>query len=87
MCSSERDRLTVGSPNREHRICRDAGKRRQCPLWVMCGRRLGKNFLTLLQHWSGAVMCPACLCGRVWPLALMLCADRVPIVSAHFKVR
>jgi len=29
----------------------------------MCGRRLGKNFLTLLQHWSGAVMCPACLCG------------------------
>ena len=55
--------------------------------WVMCGRRLGKNFLTLLQHWSGAVMCPACLCGRVWPLALMLCADRVPIVSTHFKVR
>ena len=36
----------------------------RCPLWVMCGRRLGKNFLTLLQHWSGAVMCPACLCGR-----------------------
>jgi hypothetical protein len=36
---------------------------RQCPLWVMCGRRLGKNFLTLLQHWSGAVMCPAYLCG------------------------
>ena len=25
----------------------------QCPLWVTCGRRLGKNFLTLLQHWSG----------------------------------
>jgi hypothetical protein len=21
-----------------------------CPLWVMCGRCLGKNFLTLLQH-------------------------------------
>src|SRR5205814_4448499 len=21
-----------------------------CPLWVMCGRRPGKNFLTLLQH-------------------------------------
>jgi hypothetical protein len=39
------------------------------PLWVMCGRRPGKNFLTLLQHWSGAVMCPACLCGRCgrWP--------------------
>jgi hypothetical protein len=22
--------------------------------------RLGKNFLTILQHWSGAVMYPAC---------------------------
>jgi hypothetical protein len=29
--------------------------------WVMCGRRLiDKSFLTLMQHWSGAVMCPAC---------------------------
>jgi hypothetical protein len=37
--------------------------------WVTCGRRLGKNFLTLLQHWSGAVTCPACLCGTDgrWP--------------------
>jgi hypothetical protein len=32
----------------------------RCPLWVTCGRRLGKNFLTKLQHWSGAVTCPAC---------------------------
>src|SRR5262249_14630159 len=33
----------------------------RCPLWVMCGRRLiDKSFLTLMQHWSGAVMCPAC---------------------------
>ena len=29
-------------------------------LWVTCGRRPGKCFLTLLQHWSGAVTCPAC---------------------------
>ena len=29
-------------------------------LWVTCGRRPGKDFLTLLQHWSGAVTCPAC---------------------------
>jgi hypothetical protein len=39
-------------------------------IWVMCGRRrLGKNFLTFLQHWSGAVMCPACLRGTDgrWP--------------------
>ena len=28
--------------------------------WVTCGRRPGKNFLTFLQHWSGAVTCPAC---------------------------
>ena len=29
--------------------------------WVMCGRRvIGKSFFTLMQHWSGAVMCPAC---------------------------
>src|SRR5262245_25074342 len=41
----------------------------KCPRWVTCGRRLGKNFLTLLQHWSGAVTCPACLCGGFgrWP--------------------
>ncbi len=26
----------------------------------VCGRRPGKNFLTFLQHWSGAVTCPAC---------------------------
>jgi hypothetical protein len=36
-----------------------AGRGSRYPL----GRRLGKNFLTQLQHWSGAVMCPACLCG------------------------
>jgi hypothetical protein len=30
----------------------------------------------------GAVMCPACLCGA-WPLAIMLFADRVPIVFMH----
>ena len=23
------------------------------------------SFLTLLQYWSGVVMCPACLCGPV----------------------
>jgi hypothetical protein len=27
------------------------------------------------------------LMRQVWPLALMLCADRVPIVHMHFKVR
>ena len=30
---------------------------------------LARAFLTLLQHWSGAVTCPACLCGGCgrWP--------------------
>ncbi len=32
-------------------------------------------------HVSGLFVRPA------WPLAIMLCADRVPIVSTHFKVR
>src|SRR6516225_6740624 len=42
-------------------LCITANLAAQCPLWVMCGRRLiDKSFLTLMQHWSGAVMCPAC---------------------------
>ena len=32
-------------------------------------------------HVSGLLM------RQVWPLALMLCADRVPIESPHLKVR
>jgi len=32
-------------------------------------------------HVSGLLMRP------VWPLALMLCADRVPIVSTHSSMR
>jgi len=49
-------------------VCTAAILSRSCH-WVMCGRRLGKYFLTHLQHWSGAVMCPACLCDRCgrWP--------------------
>src|SRR5262249_35250420 len=59
----------------------------QCPLWVTCGRRLGKNFLTLLQHLVGCGHVSGLFVRRIWPLALMLCADRVPIESTHFKVR
>src|SRR5262249_32141159 len=55
--------LDLRSRAREREQESHAAMRLACPLWVMCGRRLGKNFLTLLQHWSGAVMCPACLCG------------------------
>jgi len=32
-------------------------------------------------HVSGLLM------RRMWPLALMLCADRVPIVFTHLEVR
>jgi len=35
--------------------------RRPGPKRVPCGRRPGKNFFDVLQHWSGAVTCPACL--------------------------
>jgi len=36
----------------------------------------------VLQHWSGHVS--GLLVRQVWPLALMLCADRVPNKLAHF---
>jgi hypothetical protein len=36
------------------------GQWRLFGLSVTCGRRPGKDFLTVLQHWSGAVTCPAC---------------------------
>ena len=59
-----------------------------CPLWVTCGRRPGKDghcdvraALVGCGHVSGLLM------RQVWPLALVLCADRVPIVRMHFKVR
>ena len=39
----------------------------------------------VLRHWSGAVTCPGLLVRQVWPLALMLCADRVPNKNAHFR--
>src|SRR5262249_43267008 len=53
----------VTLPRRSPLSCEEPHFTMAEPLWVMCGRRLGKNFLTLLQHWSGAVMCPACSCG------------------------
>jgi len=54
----------------------------------MCRRRLiRKSFSTLLQHWSGAVMLSGLLVRPMRPLALMLCADRVPIVFMHLSVR
>src|SRR5262249_6112198 len=37
--------------------------------------------------WVGCGHVSSLFVRRIWPLALMLCADRVPIESTHFKVR
>jgi putative tryptophan/tyrosine transport system substrate-binding protein len=36
------------------------GGTKPADLPVTCGRRPGKDILTFVQHWSGAVTCPAC---------------------------
>jgi hypothetical protein len=52
-----------------------------CQLWVSCGRRPGKNFLSFLQHWSGAV---GLFVRPMWPLALMALIFRM--ADAYFKL-
>jgi len=54
------------------------------PLWVTCGRRPGKSFFDVAAALVGCGHVSGLLMRRMWPLALMLCADRVPIVSTHF---
>jgi hypothetical protein len=50
-------------------------------LIAMCGRLpVGKGFFDGDAELVGAAMCPACLCGAdLWPLAIMLSADQVPV--------
>ncbi len=57
------------------------------PLIAMCGRLpVGKGFFDGDAELVGAAMCPACLCGAViWPLAIMLSADQVPIKSTQYR--
>jgi hypothetical protein len=43
----------------------------------LCQPTCGKNFLTLLQHWSGAVMCPA----------LQILGRRMPVYVKRFRNR
>jgi hypothetical protein len=50
---------------REQRVRFLCGSIWTCPLWVTCGRRPGKNFLTFLQHWLGAVTCRPVDAARV----------------------
>jgi hypothetical protein len=54
------------------------------PLWVTCGRRHGKSFFDVGAALVGCGHVSGLLMRQVWPLALMLCADRVPIVNTHF---
>jgi hypothetical protein len=60
-CSLQQSSLHLG-----HAILLGTQQLKKIPLpsrllRVMCGRRLiDKSFFTLMQHWSGAVMCPAC---------------------------
>jgi hypothetical protein len=39
---------------------------------------MASTFLTFQTIWSTAVICPACLRGAYFPLALMLSDDRDP---------
>ena len=50
-------RSLTAEPGQTRRQAHDYLKR--VPLRVTCGRRPGKDILTLVQHWSGAVTCPA----------------------------
>jgi len=52
-------------------------------VWTAPWQELSDVFAALVGcgHVSGLLV------RQVWPLALMLCADRVPIVLMHLKVR
>jgi hypothetical protein len=52
-----------------------------------CGRRPGKSFFDVGAALVGCGHVSGLLMRRGWPLALMLFADRVPIVSTHLEVR
>jgi hypothetical protein len=57
-------------------------------LWVMCGRRrIDKSFFDVDAALVGCGHVSGLLMRRGWPLALMLCADQVPIKSTHSKMR
>jgi len=53
-------------------------------LWVTCGRRPGKSFFDVAAALVGCGHVSGLLMRRMVPLALMLCADRVPIKNTHF---
>jgi hypothetical protein len=52
---------------------------------VTCGRRHGKSFFDVSAALVGCGHVSGLLMRQVSPLALMLCADRVPNNRAHFR--
>ena len=50
------------------------------PLWVTCGRRRGKELSEVAAALVGCGHVSGLFVRRIWPLARMLCADRVPMV-------
>jgi hypothetical protein len=50
------------------------------------GSLLARDLLNGDAELVGAAMCPACLCGAdLWPLAIMLSADQVPVNSTQSR--
>ena len=86
------DTAKIGSADRVQvhhaRLIAVIGVRKTFPhglghVWTAPWQELSDVFAALVGcgHVSGLLM------RQVWPLALMLCADRVPIVRMHLKVR
>jgi hypothetical protein len=81
-------------PNVPHRqeagtaLCITANLAANWSLRVMCGRRLiDKSFFDIDAALVGCGHVSGLLMRHGWPLALMLCADQVPIVRTHSKMR
>jgi hypothetical protein len=54
----------------------------------MCGRRLiGKSYFDVDAALVGCGPVSGLLMRHGWPLALMLCANQVPIQTSHSKMR
>jgi len=51
----------------------------QCPVWMAPALQ---GLFDVVATESGTVLCPACRCGAVEPLALMVSVDRVAICFA-----
>ena len=57
-----------------------------CPLSAMCGRLQSARLSSRLQHWSVSQVFRPLSAAR-GPLAIMPCADQVPVNSSHSTMR